>query len=81
MRIAQLTDHPDWTFLVVANDGRRGQFDVHPYLQYKAFEALNDVGEFMKIRNGGYFVEWECGADLSAGTIEAKMCVPKSDDV
>lgn len=81
MRIAQLTAHPDWTFLVVANDGRRGQFDVRPYLQYEAFEALNDVGEFMKIRNGGYFVEWECGADLSADTIEARMCIPKLDDV
>jgi hypothetical protein len=29
----------------------------------------------MKIRNGGYFVKWECGADLSADTIEAKMLV------
>jgi hypothetical protein len=27
----------------------------------------------VKITNGGYFVEWECGADLSADTIEAKM--------
>ena len=25
----------------------------------------------MKVFNGGYFVEWECGADLSADTIEA----------
>jgi hypothetical protein len=23
--------------------------------------------------NGGYFVEWECVADLSADTLEAKM--------
>jgi len=27
----------------------------------------------MKVTHGGYFVEWECGADLSADTIEAKM--------
>jgi hypothetical protein len=26
---------------------------------------------FMKVSNGGYFVEWDCGADLSADTIEA----------
>jgi len=81
MRIAQLTAHADWTFLIIANDGRRCQFDVRPYLRYEAFEALNDVDEFMKIRNGGYFVEWECGADLSANTIEAKMCVPNSGDI
>lgn len=23
--------------------------------------------------NGGYFVEWDCGADLSADTIEAHL--------
>ena len=81
MRIAELTARADWTFLVVTDDGRRGQFDVRPYLQYEAFEALNDVDDFMRIRNGGYFVEWECGADLSADTIEAKMRVPNSGDV
>ena len=73
MIIAELTPRPDWTFLVIANDGRVGQFDLRPYLKYEAFEELNDIGEFMKIKNGGYFVEWECGADLSADTIEAKM--------
>jgi len=26
----------------------------------------------MKVINGGYFTEWECGADLSADTIEAQ---------
>ena len=25
----------------------------------------------MKVVNGGYFVEWDCGADLSANIIEA----------
>lgn len=75
MKIAELTPHADWTFLVVANDGRVGQFDLRPYLQYEAFETLNDITEFMKIKNGEYFVEWECGADLSADTIEAKMSV------
>jgi hypothetical protein len=34
---------------------------------------LQDTAEFMKVNNGGYFVEWQCGADLSADTIEAKM--------
>lgn len=75
MRIAELTPNTDWTFSVVANDGRVGTFDLRPYLQCEAFEELKDIGEFMKIKNGGYFVEWECGADLSADTIEAKMLV------
>lgn len=73
MKISKLTTLSDWTLLVTADDGRIGQFDLRPYLQYEAFEALNNISEFMKIKNGGYFVEWECGADLSADTIEAKM--------
>lgn len=75
MKIAKLAAYTDWTFLVTANDGRIGQFDLRPYLQFEAFKELNDIAEFMKIKNGGYFVEWECGADLSADTIEARMSV------
>ncbi len=37
-------------------------------LDYEAFEKLRNPDEFMKVRNGGYFIEWECGADLSADT-------------
>ena len=73
MNIAELTPHSDWKFSVVANDGRTGQFDVRPYLEFEAFQELKDITQFMKIKNSGYFVEWECGADLSADTIEAKM--------
>ncbi len=75
MKIAELTAQSDWTIGVVADDGRIGQFDLRPYLHYEAFEELKDIAEFMKVKNGGYFVEWECGADLSVDTIEAKMSV------
>lgn len=71
MRITELHVEPNWMLSIVADDGRVGRFDVSPYLQYEAFEALWDQGEFMKVVNGGYFVEWDCGADLSADTIEA----------
>jgi hypothetical protein len=46
---------------------------IEPYLEYEAFVDLKNADEFMKVFNGGYFVEWECGADLSVDTIEAKM--------
>lgn len=71
MRIAEISPQPNWVLSVVADDGRMGNFDVRPYLEFEAFEALKDPAEFMKIFNGGYFVEWDCGADLSADTIEA----------
>jgi len=75
MRIAELRPQPNWVLSIVADDDRVGSFDVSPYLEYEAFEDLRDQDEFMKVINGGYFIEWDCGADLSADTIEARWQV------
>lgn len=75
MRIAEIYPQSGCVFLIVADDGRIGRFDVTPYLEYEAFEELRDPDKFIKVINGGYFVEWECGADLSADTIEARWKV------
>ena len=75
MRIMELEAQANWVLSIVADDGRVGRFDVSPYLQYEAFEVLPNETEFKKVINGGYFVEWECGADLSADTIEARWQV------
>ncbi len=75
MKIAKITPHSDWTLTVVADDGRLGKFDVSPYLQYEGFEELKTMSEFMNVSNGGYFVEWNSGADLSADTIEAHWTI------
>jgi len=75
MRIAELRPQPNWVLSIVADDGRVGSFDVSPYLGYEAFEDLRDHSEFVKVVNGGYFVEWDCGADLSTDTIEARWQV------
>ena len=57
---------------VASDDCRVGDFDISPYLEYEAFQPLKDFAEFQKVFNGGYFVEWDCGADLSSDTIEAR---------
>ena len=75
MKITELTPLPNCVLSIVADDGRVGNFDVSPYLGYEAFEELRNPNEFMKVTNGGYFVEWHCGADLSADTIEARWQV------
>jgi hypothetical protein len=69
------TPQPNWVLSIVANDCRVGNFDVSPYLKNEVFEALNDYNEFLKVFNGGYFIEWACGADLSADTIEARWSI------
>jgi hypothetical protein len=75
MKIMQVSPQSNWILSIVAEDGRAGQFDVRPYLVDEAFEDLRHPSEFAKVFNGGYFVEWDCGADLSADTIEARWQV------
>ena len=75
MRIMQVSPQSNWVLSIVAEDGRVGRFDVRPYLADEAFEDLRHPSEFVKVFNGGYFVEWACGADLSADTIEARWQV------
>lgn len=77
MRLAEVIPEQDGILRVVAEDGRMGTFDVRPYLESPAFRPLRDWAEFSKIYNGGYFVEWRCGADLSADTIEARWQASK----
>jgi hypothetical protein len=81
MRIQAITPQPNHTLRIVAQDGRVGIFDVSPYLHYEAFAALNNQDDFMHISNRGYFVEWACGADLSADTIEARWNELSADTV
>ena len=81
MTIKAIHPQADYTLHIVANDGRVGIFDVTPYLHYDAFADLKNHNGFMHVSNGGYFIEWECGADLSADTIEARWHVQHDDNV
>lgn len=72
MRIKKVIPKEDYHLLIQSEDGKQGLFDVNPYLQSEAFLELQQQSEFQKVRNGKYFIEWDCGADLSADTIEAK---------
>lgn len=72
MKIVNITPRPDFMLLIEADEGRSGLFDVRPYLELEAFFPLRDGDEFVKVRSGSYFIEWNCGADLSADTIFSK---------
>ena len=75
MKIASVSPQPDWILTITSEDGIIGNFDVKPYLEFDAFTELKDILQFRKITNGRYFVEWDCGADLSADTIEAQWVI------
>ncbi len=57
---------------ITADDNRSGLFDVSPYLDSEVFSQLKEGNNFSQIHNGKYYIEWDCGADLSADTIEAR---------
>jgi len=62
----------DYTLYIKVENGKTGLFDVEPYLESEAFAPLKNWSEFTRIHNGKYFVEWDCGADLSFDTIQAR---------
>ena len=72
MIISSVTPHCNFVLEIRAKDGRTGFFDVSPYLESEVFSGLKEEQPFEHVTNGGYFIEWKCGADLSADTIEAR---------
>jgi len=78
MKITKVTPNSNYTLQIHAEDGRTGTFDVTPYFEYDAFVVLKNQQEFMRVINGGYFIEWDCGADLSADTIEARWAIQQN---
>ena len=73
MRIKTIKPESNWRLKIDTEDGYQGYFNVKPYLEFEAFQKLKDINEFNKVINGKYYIEWECGADLSADTIEALL--------
>ena len=80
MRIEQVKPQKNGMLYITSDDGRTGMFDVRPYLKSEAFKPLKNWREFSRVRNGGYFIEWRCGADLSADTIEARWETKQEND-
>jgi len=68
-RINTVKANDDWTLEVAFNDGAERRYDVTPLLEYEAFAELRNIEMFRRIHNGGYFVEWDNEADLSADTL------------
>jgi hypothetical protein len=72
MNIAEVFPKGENVLYIKTEDGQAGLFDVTPYLESEAFAPLKNRSEFERVHNGRYFIEWDCGADLSADTIHAR---------
>lgn len=75
MNIAEIIPQGNYILCIKSEDGITGLFDVKPYLDSEVFLPLRDEAEFERFYNGKYFIEWDCGADLSADTIWARWQV------
>lgn len=72
MKIIEIIPKDNYVLYIKDENGVSGIFDVKPYLESEAFEPLKSRDEFKRIHNGQYFIEWDCGADLSSDTIQAR---------
>jgi hypothetical protein len=73
MKIVEVIPKDNYLLYIIAQDGQMGLFDVKPYLESEAFAPLKENRiQFERIHNGTYFIEWDCGADLSSDTIQAR---------
>jgi hypothetical protein len=73
MRLKTVKPMRDCLLYIELENGRSGMFDVKPYCGSKVFAPLMQQKNFEQVHNGGYYVEWRCGADLSADTIEMRL--------
>jgi hypothetical protein len=72
MNISEIIPQDDYVLLIRSEDGKAGLFDIKPYLDSEVFSPLRDKAEFARLHNAKYFIEWDCGADLSAETVHAR---------
>jgi len=81
MNIAEIIPKDNYMLYIKAEDGMTGLFDVKPYLDSDVFTPLKEKGEFERIHNGKYFIEWDCGADLSVDTIQARWEIVTTENL
>jgi len=72
MIIQNITPKDNYILHITDENGESGLFDVTPYLHSEVFSQLKKEDNFKQLHNGKYYVEWDCGADLSADTLQAK---------
>ena len=49
---------------ITFENGEKKQFDVKPYMKFKAFKELKDEKNFKKVKIAGLSIQWENGADI-----------------
>ncbi|OGB06297.1 MAG: hypothetical protein A3E25_00085 [Burkholderiales bacterium RIFCSPHIGHO2_12_FULL_69_20] len=64
---------PDHRLYVETEDGRRGIFDLTPYLDHGVFRELKDEGYFNRVNVLLGALTWPHGQDIAPETLLAEM--------
>ncbi|NBY70480.1 MAG: DUF2442 domain-containing protein [Betaproteobacteria bacterium] len=64
---------PDYRLYVEVADGRRGVFDVKPYLDKGVFRELKDVGYFNQVGTLFGAITWPHEQDIAPETLLAEL--------
>ncbi len=62
--ITQVIPHKDYKLTVIFENGRQGQLDLKPLLDFGVFQRIKDHKTFAKVRVAFDTIEWDCGVDL-----------------
>lgn len=55
---------PDYHVYVEFEDGKRGVFDVRPYIKGSWYGKLADIDTFNQVRANGFTIAWPDGQDI-----------------
>ena len=73
LKVTNVKTKPDYVLLVELSNGKKGLFDVKPYLDKGIFTELKDSQYFKAVRTAFGGVVWPREQDFSAHTIEHEM--------
>ena len=71
--VKQVSPLPDFMLQVELENGRRGVFDLHPYLQMPGFKALCDPAYFSQVQVLCGAVTWPDGEDIAPEILSAEL--------
>jgi hypothetical protein len=71
--VTTVTPLPDYRIYVEVEDGRKGIFDMKPYLDHGVFRELRDVRYFNRVGIVLGAVTWPDEQDIAPETLLAEM--------
>lgn len=68
-RVKKVKASDDYILELEFENGKKGIFSMHPYLQYPVFQPLKDMSFFKKAHVTMGFVSWNDDIDMSPDTL------------